>query len=151
MYQRLPASATDTPTRENTPVLKVFEMVEGREEYEMVDLLTGEYLVCAEVRLGNTSLQSDCFKTEVDSPEDEPNHLLDLVDVPMDIPLDPVEVSLDIPVENLEISEDSPTLEPVLEVEMIIGVCVGCLALVGLASYSVFWLVVTNRRRRRER
>ena len=135
MYQRLPASvrlqARPEPGHLNNPVIKVFSMVEARSEYEMADLVTGRYLVCAEVRLGNTSLQSDCFQAEVDSP-------LDLLE---DNPPDVI--------------EDNPLEVPVdmsgQELGMIVGITAASLVVVGLACYSVFWLVVTNRRRRRER
>ena len=127
MYQRLPASirlqARPEPGHLNNPVIKVFSMVEARSEYEMADLVPGRYLVCAEVRLGNTSLQSDCFQAEVDSP--------------------------------LDVIEDNPLEVPVdmsgQELGMIVGITAASLVVVGLACYSVFWLVVTNRRRRRER
>lgn len=123
MYQRLPATVTPSLDDLSGPVLKVIELVEEREEYEMADLSTGQYLVCAEVRLGNTSLQSDCFQAEVDSP--------------------------------LDVIEDNPLEVPVdmsgQELGMIVGITAASLVVVGLACYSVFWLVVTNRRRRRER
>ena len=131
MYQRLPATVTPSLEDLSGPVLKVIELVEEMEEYEMADLSTGQYLVCAEVRLGNTSLQSDCFQAEVDSP-------LDLLE---DNPPDVI--------------EDNPLEVPVdmsgQELGMIVGITAASLVVVGLACYSVFWLVVTNRRRRRER
>ena len=160
MYQRLPASLTPESRHLSAPVIKVFQMVEEREEYEMVDLLTGQYLVCAEVRLGNTSLQSDCFQAEVDSDvkiventvienaEDSYENIGE-----MDNTVDKIDVggTVEEGGDGMVGSSEEISVEDGLELGIIIAICLSGLALLALASYSVFCLVVRNRRRIRER
>ena len=124
MYQRLPASvrlqARPQPGHLHNPVIKVFSMVEARSEYEMEDLLTGQYLVCAEVRLGNASLQSDCAQAVVNTQSDIT-------------------------------SSTSTSTTNTLGLPIMIAITVAGLAFLAVVSYTVYSLVVRNKRMSRER
>ena len=136
MYQRLPASirlqARPEPRHLNNPVIKVFSMVESRSEYEMADLLSGQYLVCAEVRLGNTSLQSDCAQAMVASP---------------------ITNTSSSTTSNTSISfpTSTSTNTNTLGLPIMLAITVAGLAFLVLASYTVYSVVVRARQRRRER
>ena len=130
MYQRLPASvrlqARPEPGHLNNPVIKVFSMVEARSEYEMADLVTGRYLVCAEVRLGNTSLQSDCAQAMVANQ--------------------PVITST-----TSTTSSTSITSTNTLGLPILIAITVAGLAFLAVVSYTTYSLVARKRRMSRER
>ena len=130
MYQRLPASlrpqARPEPGHLSDPVIKVFSMVAGGPgEFEMENLLRGQYIVCAEVRLGNTSLQSHCAQARVDSPLDTSTSTT---------------------------STSSSTIATnTMGLPIIVAITVAGLALLAVASYTVYSLVGRNRRMVRER
>ena len=134
MYQRLPVSARPQdrpePRHLNNPVIKVFSMVAGgpgEYEMEMEDLMTGQYIVCAEVRLGNTSLQSHCAQARVANPGDSASS----------------STSPSI--------TSSTTATNSLGLPIILAITIAGLAFLVVASYSVYSLVVRNRRIVRER
>ena len=129
MYQRLPASvrlqARPQPGHLHNPVIKVFSMVEARSEYEMEDLLTGQYLVCAEVRLGNTSLQSDCAQAVVNTKSDITT--------------------------TISSTSSTSTTTNSLGLPIMIAITAAGLAFLAVVSYIVYSLVVRNKRMSRER
>ena len=92
----------------------------GPGEFEMENLLRGQYVVCAEVRLGNTSLQSHCAQAMVDSPLDTSSTTSTIANNTMGLPI-------------------------------IVAIAVAGLALLAVASYTVYSLVGRNRRLARER
>jgi len=128
MYQRLPASvrlqARPQPGHLHNPVIKVFSMVEARSEYEMEDLLTGQYLVCAEVRLGNASLQSDCAQAVVNTQSD---------------------------ITSSTSSTSTTSTTNSLGLPIMIAITAAGLAFLAVVSYTVYSLVVRNKRMSRER
>ena len=128
MYQRLPASlmlqARPEPHHLDNPVIQVFPMVEARSEIAMADLVTGLYLVCAQVRLGNTELQSDCAQARVASST---------------------------PDNTSSTSTTSTSYTNTMGLPIVMAITVAGLAFLAVVSYSVYSLVVRNRRMSRER
>ena len=127
MYQRLPASlmlqARPEPRHLDNPVIQVFPMVEARSEIAMADLVTGLYLVCAQVRLGNTELQSDCAQARVASSTPD----------------------------NTSSTSTSTSYTNTMGLPIVMAITVAGLAFLAVVSYSVYSLVVRNRRMSRER
>merc|ERR1711902_65807 len=97
----------------------------------MADLLSGQYLVCAEVRLGNTSLQSDCAQAMVASPLTNTSYTTS-------------NTSTSFPT-------STSTNTNTLGLPIMLAITVAGLAFLVLASYTVYSVVVRARQRRRER
>ena len=122
MYQRLPASLMLQARPEPHHLdIQVFPMVEARSEIAMADLVTGLYLVCAQVRLGNTELQSDCAQARVASSTPD------------------------------NTSTTSTSYTNTMGLPIVMAITVAGLAFLAVVSYSVYSLVVRNRRMSRER
>ena len=134
MYQRLPASlmlqARPEPHHLDNPVIQVFPMVEARSEIAMADLVTGLYLVCAQVRLGNTELQSDCAQARVASSTPDKTSSTS---------------------STYTTSTTSTSYTNTMGLPIVMAITVAGLAFLAVVSYSVYSLVVRNRRMSRER